>query len=67
MCLEEGAGTAKDLRKMLDPHVQQQRRKPVGRRDKGEGGVIRDGVRDAEEQGGLPAMLNFQSREFLLP
>ena len=29
MCLAEGAATAKDLRKMLVPHVQVQGRKPV--------------------------------------
>ena len=55
MCLEEGPATAKDLRKMFVPHVQVQTRKPVGQREKAGGGVIRDGVRDTEEQGGLPA------------
>ena len=37
VCLEEGAGTAKDLRKLLVPHVQVQTRKPVGQRDEQEG------------------------------
>ena len=30
VCLEEGAATAKDLKKMLVPHVQMQTRKPIG-------------------------------------
>ena len=37
MCLAEGTATAKDPRKMLDPHVQRQTRKPVGQRDNQEG------------------------------
>ena len=37
VCLEEGDASAKDLRKLLVPHVQVQTREPVGQRDEQEG------------------------------
>ena len=59
MSLLEGA--AKAMRKMFVPRVQMKTRKPVGQRNDQEGGVVRDGVRDAEEQGGLPATVDISA------
>ena len=65
MCLEEATATAKVLSKTLVPHVQMQTRKPE---ELAGGGVIRDGVRDTEEQGGLSVTTDTSiHREFLLP
>ena len=50
----EGTATAKGQRKTRVPHVQIQKGSQRVRESQ-RGGVIRDGVRHAEEQGGLPA------------
>ena len=51
---------------MFVPHVQVQTRKPVGQREKAGGGVIRDSVKDAEEQSGLPATVEPSAHEMLI-
>ena len=68
MCLEEGAGTAKGPEEDACSTCSTAKKEASGAEGKAGGGVIRDGVRDAEEQSGIPAPAGpLVHRESLLP